>query len=88
MNRIILDGSTIKSREQLHGFLAEKLHFPEWYGKNLDALYDCLTEISEETELTLTNHAALETALGAYGIVFQKVLTQAAEENPLFRVGE
>lgn len=32
--------------EEGHDYIAEKLHFPEYYGKNLDALYDCLTELS------------------------------------------
>ena len=28
-----------------HEYLAEKLDFPDYYGNNLDALYDCLTEM-------------------------------------------
>jgi RNAse (barnase) inhibitor barstar len=26
--------------------LGEGLHFPKWYGKNFDALYDCLTDLT------------------------------------------
>lgn len=26
--------------------IAEALEFPDWYGHNLDALYDCLTDLS------------------------------------------
>ncbi|WP_295609884.1 barstar family protein [uncultured Methanobrevibacter sp.] len=44
-----LDGNLIK--ENGHDYLAEALDFPDYYGKNLDALYDCLTEISCEIEL-------------------------------------
>ncbi|WP_405273958.1 barstar family protein [Methanobrevibacter sp.] len=44
-----LDGKLIK--ENGHDYLAEALNFPDYYGKNLDALYDCLTEISCEIEL-------------------------------------
>ena len=29
----------------------EALNFPDYYGKNLDALYDCLYEIKCEIEL-------------------------------------
>ena len=29
----------------------EVLNFPDYYGKNLDALYDCLCEIECEIEL-------------------------------------
>ena len=44
-----LDGKLIK--RDGHDYLKEALDFPDYYGKNLDALYDCLTEISCEIEL-------------------------------------
>ena len=44
-----LDGKLIK--ENGHDYLMEALNLPDYYGKNLDALYDCLTEIDCEIEL-------------------------------------
>ena len=44
-----LDGKLIK--RDGHDYLKDALDFPDYYGKNLDALYDCLTEISCEIEL-------------------------------------
>ena len=41
--------------EEGHNYLKEVLNFPDYYGKNLDALYDCLTEIGVETEIKLIN---------------------------------
>ena len=44
-----LDGKLIK--QQGHDYIMEALNLPDYYGKNLDALYDCLCEISCEIEL-------------------------------------
>ena len=44
-----LDGNLIK--EQGHDYLMEALDLPDYYGKNLDALYDCLTEMEGEIDL-------------------------------------
>ncbi|WP_305514246.1 MULTISPECIES: barstar family protein [unclassified Methanobrevibacter] len=44
-----LDGKLIN--RQGHVYLMEALNFPDYYGKNLDALYDCLCEIDGEIEL-------------------------------------
>ena len=33
----------------IHRILKETLGFPDYYGENLDALYDCLTDIREDT---------------------------------------
>ena len=48
-----LDGKLIK--RDGHDYLKEALNFPDYYGKNLDALYDCLCEIGVETEIVLIN---------------------------------
>ncbi len=37
------------TRREIHEYIAEKMAFPEYYGHNLDALYDCLTDIAEPT---------------------------------------
>ena len=39
--QIHLNGNDITNREQLHDALSEALELPEWYGRSLDALYDC-----------------------------------------------
>ena len=51
--RVVLDLSAVESAEDLHREIARCLAFPAWYGGNLDALHDCLTDLSEPSELVL-----------------------------------
>lgn len=43
MNSIIIDFKNINSKEDFYPELAEKCELPEYFGNNLDALWDILT---------------------------------------------
>ena len=77
MKTVTLDGAVLASKEALHQTLAQALAFPDWYGGNLDALFDCLTDLSEDVSITLLNWDGL----GDYGQRVKKVLLAAAREN-------
>ena len=77
----ILDGRTIDSRETLHQRLFELLHLPAWYGRNLDALHDCLTELREPVTLRVIHAHALRERLGGFGSGFGHVLDDSLREN-------
>ena len=66
MKQITLDGNLLSDLTQIHDYLKEQLDFPEYYGKNLDALHDCLTDLCD-VEITIT-------APVQDGAIFQKVL--------------
>ena len=78
---VTLSGKKMTSKEVLHTYLAKKLDFPAYYGKNLDALYDCLTERNTPLRITVTYTEQLKENLGEYGETFLQVLKDAAEEN-------
>lgn len=40
---IILDGNRMNTVKEFHRVVSEMLGFPDYYGNNLDALWDCLT---------------------------------------------
>ena len=74
---IILDASKMNNREEAHSYLKEMLSFPDYYGNNLDALYDCLTEMGR-TEICFRN-------TDGAGEYFQKILRvfqDAGKGNP------
>ena len=43
--KIEIDFSEITELESMHILLKEKLGFPDFYGKNLNALIDCLSSV-------------------------------------------
>lgn len=83
-----IDLARVKDKEGLHFLLQESLDLPEYYGNNLDALWDCLTEIGTETELVFRNFASLENdaELKQYAAKFKILLEQAADENPCLKI--
>ncbi len=82
MRICVLDGMEIRDRGQLHDLLAASLELPDWYGRNLDALYDCLTDIREDTEVRILHREALYEGLKGYAAALERVLRKAAETNP------
>ena len=48
---VVIDGSKFNNVEEIHLQFQKKLNLPDYYGKNLDALWDCL---SGHVELPLT----------------------------------
>lgn len=82
MKEIIIDGSAIFTSPDLHEALAAALSFPDYYGKNLDALYDCLTEIGEDIHLELRNWHHIESHLKDYSGKAVYVFHCAMDDNP------
>ena len=80
MKKITLDARKMNTRENAHKYLAKKCGFPDYYGKNLDAAYDCLTSVSD-TEITVKHSHALEENLGEYGKTFLSLFSDAAEHS-------
>ena len=79
--QVFLNGHAITHREQLHDALSEALELPEWYGRSLDALYDCLTDLSVPTTIHV-EHWPQEDYLQRALTVIQ----DAAEENELIQL--
>lgn len=76
MKKITIDCTGLSNGAELHDLLAKNLDFPGYYGKNLDALYDCMTEISEETLITVLGLDTLDFAEG-----FRNTLLDAERDN-------
>ena len=82
MKQLLIDGAKLQNREDLHTLAATALMLPAYYGRNLDALCDCLCEQAEPVLITVQNKAALKQNLGRYGRALLRMLADAAERNP------
>ena len=77
---VTLDCEKLSSRRPAHAYLQDALGFPEYYGKNLDALFDCLTGLPDCT-IVLRGRDELARS-GGYGARILAVLEDAARANP------
>jgi len=83
----IIDGASIHSRDDLHEVLARVLELPEHYGRNLDALWDCLTGwMAPPVEIVWREFALSRARLGGYAEQTLEVLRRATGEVPSLTV--
>ena len=71
---IILEGRRMGDRGAMHEELKAKLHLPEYYGGNLDALNDCLGERVERELVVIRDFRAFAEDCEAYGMKLLRVL--------------
>ena len=82
--KIILNGSSIRSRAELYDALEALLDAPAWFGRNLDAVHDLLLhEILPGGTLTveIADAGALRENLGRYAEGLIRMLTDVAAED-------
>lgn len=78
---IILDGNLMQNKEMTHEYLKEMLKAPDYYGSNLDSLWDMLTTYSEPISIKLINKEKLIDYLEYYGVHLILVFEDAMDEN-------
>lgn len=66
------------TREELHAHLARELAFPAYYGGNLDALWDCLSEVCQPVTIRIRRGWFAPDWFRAAA----EVIREAAAENP------
>ena len=86
MKTVVLDGAMMTDRAGMYDYLTERLGLPGYFGRNLDALHDCLTSISEPTRLVIYRPAPMLEALGQYAETAMQLLRSTAAENPCLEV--
>ncbi len=82
MNEYTFPVDTCYTPDDLHELIASKLPLPEYYGGNLDALHDVLTDPHAPWHLIFTGCRAGAALIGAkYMKAFRRACEDAAENN-------
>lgn len=81
MKKAIIDGATVASMGELHEALQLQLDFPDYYGRNLDALWDMLTGGMElPATIEWRDYALSGERLGEDGERLLELLREAEQE--------
>ena len=81
MQYVFLDGARILSNADLHAVFAAELMLEEYYGRNLDALHDVLTDLTEPLGIVIVNEASLREHLGRRANGFFRLLRDLQAED-------
>ena len=86
METIELNGRLMRDRKSAHDHLQTQLSLPDYYGRNLDALYDLLTERSDPTRLLIRFSGELEADPCSFAAALLDTLRDAAASNPSLEI--
>ena len=76
MTIFILDGNKMTTKESAFEHIKKTCLFHDYFGNNLDALNDALSEMSKDAIIILMNRDALLEALGDYGFTMLEVFRE------------
>ena len=76
----VIDLMGVETAESFHERIARELDLPEYYGRNLDALYDCLTDMGEASVI-FTNYLQADIAMTGYMDALRRMCQDAASES-------
>lgn len=84
MGEHIIDLSGVSDRSGFHLRMSDSLSLPEWYGGNLDALYDILTEDESPLYIRFTGWKQLQELEPAFFEQLGRLFSEVRQEMPGF----
>ena len=81
-----IDLADVTTTEQFHEILVKELPLPEHYGRNLDALYDVLTDEARGWNIIFYNTTTLEKELPEYLGKLKKLSLRAQKEEESLQI--
>ena len=84
-HNIVLDFTDCKYPADIHRVLKDSFGFPEYYGVNWDALWDCLNDLffsSEEALVKICGISILDKEMQAYLKPMFELFSDISDDNP------
>jgi ribonuclease inhibitor len=84
-NQLLIDMSGIMDDETFHEYVSKKLDFPGYYGYNLNAFWDCISDVDQSSmprTLVVEGLASLKHFLPELHDGFVECLQKYAREFP------
>ena len=66
MSEYIIDLDGVETEEDVQDRVVDSLPLPDYYGRNLDALYDVLSEQGDEMDITIVNREGADQDIQPY----------------------
>lgn len=89
MSEVILDGASIETELDFHKAISELLDFGPYYGRNLDALRDRLSnDVERPVKIAWVNSNYSKSCLGKYFNEIVKIFEQTKQKDIQFNLDE
>ena len=86
-DRVVHFKAGLRRKRRLLGVLARGLSFPDWFGWNWDALWDCLTEAADhEPQIVLVHDDVPFVAASNSRRTYLEILRDAVRESKQLKV--
>ena len=80
---ITIDGLSMKKKDDFYQNIKKELGVPEYFGNNLDALYDILTEQPDILQMKFLHYNIMQSRLGT---AFCKKLLKVLQDADIFTI--
>ena len=81
-----IDLMNVTTKSQFQELIQKSIPCPDYYGRNLDALYDVLTEYCEAVEIVFLHFQEFLHQLPGYAEAVQNMCMDAQADNPQLKI--